>query len=569
PKFPEPVNLVFLLDRHRRGDQADPAQGFIAAKLKGPDPLVMVMTTLDHIARGGIRDHLGGGYHRYSTDRAWVVPHFEKMLYDNAQLAAVFVLAFEATGDPRWRREAEETFAFVERTMTSPEGAFYSALDAETNGDEGAYYVWTRDEVKRVLGDGADYSLFAKVYGLEHDPNFENDRYVLLMPRPLPDVATALDTTPEALEGRLTPLRAKLLAAREKRTRPRLDDKVLTSWNGLMIAAYAEGYRVLKDERYRRAAERAADLLLAKLRTPEGRLLRTYRAGQAKLAAYLEDYAFLAFGLLRLHTATSDPKRLDQARALADRLITEFGDAKAGGFFYTAEGHEGLLARPKDPYDQALPSGNSVAIRLLVALGAATKEARYLDAAGQALETFSSVMSQVPASVPLMLIGLDEYLDARPEAARSPLGAEINPKATGSDREPIVMAEASLAPAAMVAPGRTCEATLTIRIKEGWHLYAHEAEAGVPTTVTLAEGGPAALAGVDYPQGELRALAGAERVAVYEDRVSLPLRLRIAEDARAGPAELTLRVRYQACNDRSCLAPASLSVPLRLTIGRK
>ncbi|MEJ7639185.1 MAG: thioredoxin domain-containing protein, partial [Singulisphaera sp.] len=398
PKFPEPVNLVFLLDQHRR-DASKAGAGGKKGDEARPGPLAMVLTTMDHMARGGIRDQLAGGYHRYSTGRSWVVPHFEKMLYDNAQLASAHLLAFEATGDPRWRAEAEATFAFVERSMTSPEGGFFSALDAETEGEEGAYYVWSREQVQQALGKGEASEAFAQVYGMKRDPNFEKDRYVLLEPRSRADQAQTLKTTPEALEASLAPLRAKLLAVRDARPSPVRDDKVLTSWNGLMIAAYADGFRLLKDAAHRQAAETAADFLLTELRTPDGRLLRTYRGGTAKLPAYLEDYAFLAHGLLRLHAATGDPKRLAQARELTDRMIADFTDTEQGGFFYTADDHESLLARPKDPYDNALPSGNSVAIRNLVALADATGEPSYLDHAGKALDAFSSAMAQNPAAL--------------------------------------------------------------------------------------------------------------------------------------------------------------------------
>ena len=269
------MNLVFLLDQHRRDakkdrpDQREPGGAELAGQAGQPaDPLAMVLFTLDRMARGGIRDQLGGGYHRYATSRYWIVPHFEKMLYDNAQLASVHLMAFEITGDARWRDEAEATFAFVARTMTSPEGGFYSALDAETAGGEGAYYVWSRDEVKAVLGEGPDQEVFSQVYGLKREPNFEGDRYVLLEPRPRSEQAEKLKITPEELEERLGPLRQKLLAAREKRPAPLRDDKVLTAWNGLMIAAYADGYRVLKNEAYRQAAEKAADFLLTSCATP-------------------------------------------------------------------------------------------------------------------------------------------------------------------------------------------------------------------------------------------------------------------------------------------------------------
>ena len=560
PKFPEPVNLVFLLDQHRRakarGEQPAPPLGPVAGP---PDPLAMVVKTLDQMARGGIRDQLAGGYHRYATNRYWIVPHFEKMLYDNAQLASAHLLAFEATGDARWRREAEDTFAFIARTMTAPEGGFFSALDAETDGEEGQYYVWARAEVKRVLGDGADDDAFARVYGMMREPNFEKDRYVLLEPRTRAEQAETLKTTPDALEARLVPLRAKLLAVRDRRPAPLKDDKVLTSWNGLMIAAYADGFRVLKQPRYRQAAEKAADFLLAKLRTPEGRLLRTYRAGKAKLPAYLEDYAFLAHGLLRLHAATGDPERLSQARALTDRMIADFADPKDGGFFYTAGDHESLLARPKDPGDNALPSGNSVAIRNLVALAALTRDASYLDVAGKALNAFSQTMAQTPSSAPLMLVALEEYLDARPRAEAAP--AEDRP--VGKE---VVTATATTAPDAKITAGHEFDLTLTLTIKQGWHIYANPAgsETAIPTTVGLGPDQTATLVKVEYPKGEVKTFAGDEKVAVYEGKVALTVRVRPDKSADL----VTLRVRYQACDDRSCLAPAFLTVPVALPPNR-
>ena len=389
PKFPEPPNLVLLLDDARRNGAGD--------------GLAQVLKTLDHMARGGIRDHLVGGYHRYSTKRDWSVPHFEKMLYDNAQLASVHLQAFEQTRDVRWKTEAKATFAFVARSFTSPEGGFYSALDAESNAEEGQYYVWSRDEVAKLLGP-TDAPFFRMVYGLDREPNFEKNRFVLLEPRTRKEMATELRITPDELEARLVPLRKTLLAARDKRQAPLRDDKILTSWNGLMIAAYADGYRVLKTDEYRRAAELAADFLLKSLRSSDGRLLRTYRGGQAKLAGYLEDYAFLAHGLLRLHAATGDSKRLDQAREIADRMIADFGDPKHGGFFYTAGDHESLIARSKDPYDNAIPGANSVAIRVLVALGAATKDAKYTELAGKALEAFSGSLNRAPSALSLIHI---------------------------------------------------------------------------------------------------------------------------------------------------------------------
>ncbi len=549
PKFPEPVNLVYLLDQDRRikGDRG-----------KGPDPLAMVSKTLDHMARGGIRDHLAGGYHRYSTARDWSVPHFEKMLYDNAQLAEAHVLAFERAGDPRWKAEAEATFAFVARTLTAPDGLFYSALDAESEGEEGKSYVWTRAEVEQAVGP-ADFAAFAPAYGLDARPNFEGGRHVLLEPKAIAD---------PALEARLAPIRAKLLAVRDRRPAPPLDDKALTSWNALMIAAYAEGYRVLKDDRYKLAAARAADALLATMRGPDGRLLRTARGGKAKLPAYLEDYAFLAHALLRLHAATGDPARLAQARALADRMIADFADAKDGGFFYTAGDHEALLARPKDPFDNAVPGGNGVAIRALVALGVATGEGRYLDEAGRALGAFSGSLSTRPAGSPLMLLALEEYLDARPPADRP--DPSTGPAAPLPGAPGVVTAEARPAGAGPLPPGAGFEVAVTLTIKDGYHLYANPAGTVevIPTVLALAPGSDVALVEVRYPPGEPKVLAanGPGKVAVYERKATLTARLRLPDDARPGPIDVVLRLKTQACDARACLAPATLDLKARVVV---
>jgi uncharacterized protein YyaL (SSP411 family) len=427
PKFPEPVNLVFLLDQaardRKRPARNDPPGAGPAAS--ATDPLAMVCFTLDRIARGGIRDQLAGGYHRYSTDRYWSVPHFEKMLYDNAQLASVFVMAYELTGEARWRAEAEATFAFVARTMTAPDGGFYSALDAETKSGEGAFYVWTLAQVKEALSGQPDVGLFLRIYGLDSPPNFEADRHVLLQPRPLAEEAWSLKISPDAVEERIRPLRERLLAVRDQRPSPLRDDKILTAWNGLMIAAYADAFRVFKNDRYRQAASGAAKFVLGRLREPNGRLLRTYCAGQAKLPAYLEDYAFLIHGLLRLHAATAEPIWLDQARAMADRMLADFADAKDGGFFFTASDHESLLARPKDPFDGALPGGNSTAVLDLLALHRATRLGHYLAAAKKALESFSAVLDENPSAMPVMLLGLQEYLDIAPAGMSPAVDQEI------------------------------------------------------------------------------------------------------------------------------------------------
>jgi uncharacterized protein YyaL (SSP411 family) len=563
PKFPQAVDLMFLLEEHRRG----------ARSSEGAGPLDMVLLSLDRIARGGIRDQLGGGYHRYSTDRYWLVPHFEKMLYDNAQLATLHLAVYEITKDSRWRDEAEATFAFVEGKMTAPEGGFYSALDAETKGEEGAYYVWSRDELNAILGSGSAADVFAQVYGLEGEPQVEAGKFVLHEPRTRAEQAAALKTTADDLEKRLRPLRARLLASREKRPAPLLDDKVITAWNGLMIAAYADGYRLLKVEKYRQAAEKAARFLLEKLHSPDGRLLRTFRKGKAKAPAYLEDYAFLVHGLLRLHQATRDKRWLTDAATLAGRMLADFEDREEGGFFFTANDHESLLARAKDPFDNALPSGNSMAILDLLELHRATGNAAYLDHAGRALDAFSASISELPVALPLVLVALEQYLDTKPGLTAS------NPQPA----VPSVRAEVGLVAATArlagetktaVTPGSEFEAVIKLTIEPSWHINANPTGVAElkPTTLDLdAESGKVAtLLKVLYPAGEAKVLRslGMERVSLYERDVQIRARLRIAEEAKPGSAVLKFALTYQPCNDRLCQRPARLEIPLNISVER-
>jgi uncharacterized protein YyaL (SSP411 family) len=578
PKFPQVVDLAFPLDQHQRRQAAtrarNPAEPSLPAAPDSPEPLAMVLLTLDRMARGGIRDHLGGGYHRYATDRYWIVPHFEKMLYDNAQLASLHLLAYELTGDARWRAEAEATFAFIEHKMTSADGAFYSAYDAETKGEEGAYYVWDRAEVQAALGTGREWDVFGEVYGLKGSPNFENGRYVLYEPSTRAEAADALKTTPQELDAQVAPLRARLLAARERRAAPLCDDKVLTGWNGLMIAAYADGFRVLKVPKYREAAETAAGFILSTLRAPDGRLLRTYRERNAKLPAYLEDYAFLTHGLLRLHAATGDPRWLREARALCDRMLADFEDKEEGGFFFTSEGHESLLARAKDPFDNAIPSGNSMAILDLLALHRATGEPAYRDHAGKALAAFSPVLAESPAAMPLGVVALEQYQGAQTDPNRIAPAS----RAAGSQEEetPVVSTSVRLVDEAepTVVPGQELAASLTVAIKEGWHIYANPAGLAEmnPSTLELepAEGQKVTLVKVAYPAGKAQVgnEPGAQPVLIYEGKVELGIRLRVAPDAKAGTLSVPLVLRYQACNDRLCMAPAKLKINWAIAVKR-
>ncbi len=406
PKFPSPPSLALLQHVSQRTASKDPAR-----ELDG-----MVALTLDRMARGGIYDQLGGGFHRYSTERTWKVPHFEKMLYDNAQLCEVYAGAYRTTKKQEYKRVLEQTLAFIDREMTAPEGGFYSALDADSQGEEGRFYVWTTEEIDEVLADKAQAELFKKVYGADGPAHFEKRYHILTLPKPLADRAKDLQLTEDQLEGQLAPLREKLFQVRAKRPRPFLDTKILTAWNGQAIAGLAAAGQALGDKKPIERAARAADFVLKTLRTKNGRLLRSYGAapgqkGEARLNGYLDDYAFLVHGLLGLHDATGDKRWLDEAKALTDLMIEFHGDKEQGGFFYTSNDHEKLFARSKDQYDGAQPAGNSVAARNLVRLGTKTGDERYTREAERIFKALAGSLKANPGSLPALADALAMYLD--------------------------------------------------------------------------------------------------------------------------------------------------------------
>ena len=356
PKFPHPMDLRVLIRQYARtGDD----RALHAVKL-----------TLDKMARGGIYDHLGGGFARYSTDDRWLVPHFEKMLYDNALLSSVYVEAFQLTGEARYGQVASETLDYVLTRMTAEEGGFYSTEDADSEGEEGKYYVWSPAEINEVLGVQRGKT-FCYVYDVTDAGNWES-RNILNLPRPIDQAARLMSRNEAELAAELAESRSLLLAVRDRRVPPGKDTKILVSWNGLLIAALAVAGRALKAPRYLEAAARSAGFILDRMLVEDGRLLHTYKDGRAKLNAYLDDYANLIDGLTRLFEATGDPRWIQGALDLARVMIDEFADAEQGGFFYTGKSHETLIARTKDLFDNATPSGNAMAATALVRLGALT-----------------------------------------------------------------------------------------------------------------------------------------------------------------------------------------------------
>ena len=384
PKFPQSPLLAFLFADYER--------------TKKNETLAMLTTTLDHMAMGGIYDHLGGGFHRYTVEREWKIPHFEKMLYDNAQLLSVYSAAYRLTQKPMYRRVIEETVEFLKRDMSSSAG-FYCALDADSEEEEGKYYVWTAQEIDTLL-PREEAGLFKSVYGVDKGPNFENKLSILLLPQSYAAAAAARKLTEEQLLERLQPARRKLLEVRSKRTPPLLDTKVLTGWNGLVIAGLADAGKALNRNDYTARAAQTATFLLSNFRDRDGRLYRTRAVtgggvGDAKLYGYLEDYAFFVHGLLNLHDATRKKEWLDAALALTNVMIENFADEKNGGFYFTGKDQEQLFVRTKDQYDGATPSGNSVAAMNLVRLAKKTGDARF---AKQAESTFQAFGRQLQAS---------------------------------------------------------------------------------------------------------------------------------------------------------------------------
>jgi hypothetical protein len=395
PKFPHPMDLRLLLRAWRR--------------FGNEDALGMVRLTLDSMARGGIYDQLGGGFHRYSTDERWLVPHFEKMLYDNALLAVTYLEAFQATADPLYRQVAEETLHYVLREMTSPEGPFYSTQDADSEGEEGKFFVWSAREVEEVL-DKELAETFSYVYDVSADGNWEGKN---ILHRAKTDVQDAklLHLDNEELQRRLANAKRKLFDLRRRRVWPGRDEKILTAWNGLMIDAMAQAAQVLDQPKYAEAAAKAADFLLHKMRTKDGRLLRTAGAGgQAKLNGYLEDYSFLVNALVSLYEATFAPHWIEAALDLTQVMIEQFWDTADGGFFYTGRDHERLIARGKDPQDNAIPSGNAMAVTAMLRLAKLTGRVDLMEKAEATLNLFRGLMATHPMAAGQMFSALDFFL---------------------------------------------------------------------------------------------------------------------------------------------------------------
>ncbi|MFT4558070.1 MAG: hypothetical protein ACI92S_003444 [Planctomycetaceae bacterium] len=599
PKFPVPTKLALLQHEVAHNDNA-------AAER-------VLYHTLDAMAAGGIRDHLAGGFHRYSTDRQWLVPHFEKMLYDNAQLANVYIDAARATKKVEYRQVAEEILSFILSDMTDPTGAFHSAIDAETDGIEGKYYVWSREEVLQTLGEQTNF--FAKTYGLNLETPFEHG-YVLHLPRAIEEVAIDENLSPRVLRMKLEESRERLLKIRDLRESPIKDDKILTSWNGLMIKAFINAGATFSQQKYLTAADRALMFILTNMRNEEGQLLRTWRGGTAKLQAYLDDYAFLVEAMLEMHSVTRDKKWLTAARRLTDDQIRMFHDEAAGGFFFTAHDHEKLLSRTKNAWDSVLPSGNSVSVRNLIRLASLTQEPAYRDHAAKTLDLFAPQIKRNPRGTSNLALALNEFLENKdyrslsdrvresqtavqtppPENTPSnpgatptgpapgelpaipvkpntnatpPIASGDNGKAADPKKTPDRVTATAFLSTSRLPAGDRCRIAVVLDVDPGWHINTNPAYPDflIPTTVSIRSDQGTTLESLKFPKGkELKIEGLPEAYKVYDGKVTIFGELVVPKSAAGKQEAFELHIRYQSCDDEHCERPRTLkfagSVPV-------
>jgi uncharacterized protein YyaL (SSP411 family) len=401
PKFPGSMSLSLLLRHYRKSGNAE--------------ALNMVELSLKKMANGGMYDQLGGGFHRYSVDERWLVPHFEKMLYDNALLTWTYVEAYQVTGDDYYRRIVQETLDYVRREMTQPQGGFYAAQDADSEGEEGKFFAWVPGEIEAVL-DKEEARLFARYYDVTPDGNFEHGTSILHVDTELPALARFLKADEETFRQAIEKGRRRLFEVRQQRVAPGRDEKILVSWNGLMISAMARAHQVLGVDAYLQAGQDAASFILGHM-VEDGKLLHTYKDGHARLAAYQDDYACFINGLLDLYEASLDMRWLRAARELNQVMIDRFWDREKGGFFFTEEGAEDLIVRTKNPFDNATPSGNSIAALVLLRLAALSGDAGLREKAEQTFRLFSDLMTRAPSGCAQMICALDFYRESPYEIA--------------------------------------------------------------------------------------------------------------------------------------------------------
>ncbi len=534
PKFPNEPYYLFLLDQALRSDDDDIRK--------------LIRFDLHAMARGGIYDQIGGGFHRYSTDAAWLVPHFEKMLYNQAQLSRVYAQAWRLTGDVSLARVARQTLDYVLRDMTSPDGAFYSATDADSAGGEGLFFIWTVQQLRAALSR-ADAKLAVDLYGVTERGNFEGAN-ILNLPLPLAEFAAQQHMDVSVLLGRVTDIRAVLYSSRSRRVHPDRDEKIITAWNGMMIVALAEVAEILQEPRYQLAALKAADFLWKNGRRETDKLWRIRMDGRSSVPAVQEDYAWLADGFIHLYDLTGDPRWLERAKLLAATMNRLFWDNKAGGYFMNTD-TEGIatMARPKDAIDSAVPSGNAVALHVLAKLAQRIGEEADRRTANALLATFADSINQSPTAYSYLL-----------------RGAQLLANGAAGPQQ-------YAARGAVKVSARVQANTLVVdlAIRPGWHIQAHKPlqKELIPTVLGLEKTAVAWRPGaVSYPTPVLKTLEfQKEKLALYEGKVRITMDLQQTDPAAAGPL-IPVALRLQACDDSLCLPPERHVLQVPATVPR-
>ncbi|MCS7300379.1 MAG: DUF255 domain-containing protein [Fimbriimonadales bacterium] len=544
PKFPPSTALPVLLHLGAEWDDESCAS--------------MALITLFHMAQGGMFDHIGGGFHRYSTDERWFLPHFEKMLYDNAQLGWAYTHAYALTDEPFYADIATRTFDWMLREMRTAEGAFASALDADSPEGEGYYYTWTEQELYALLPrDEAD--LFCKVYEIQPEGNYHDEatrrptgRNIPHLAQSLEEHAETLNLDPDELRERLADIRARLLIARQTRHAPRRDDKVLTDWNGLAIWALSYAADVLEEqgERYAQAATEAAEFLWQNLRDERGRLLHRYRDGEASIPAYLSDYAFFGMGLMELYSLTLERKWLERAVELADQMIERFHDAEYGGFYTTDSAHDWLILPLKSYQDRALPSGNGGAVQFLASLSTALaiddpqRSERYAHLAGETLNSCWALLQRAPAAGDSLLYG---YLLLEGDLMEPPdLEMPDDALALADEQEGPVRVDFLPQPEGLL---------VLFQIEDGWHINAGFEQAGrIPTTI---EASTDLLLRIGKPlwTPPQTIQSGSEPIQVYYGQAAALLPVEAIETTEPADGFVRITVRYQPCTETECGLP--------------
>jgi len=532
PKFPREPWLALLLDQALRGGD--------------PQSLAVAVFTLKAMARGGIQDQVGGGFHRYAIDNAWLVPHFEKMLYNQAQLARLYAAAARLAADTELARTARRTLDAVLRDLTSPEGVFYSATDADSEGEEGRFFLWTPAEVQAALSP-EDADLAIRFYGVSESGNFEG-RNILHVPQDPETFARAEGLATQQMWARIDAIAAALNAAREARPHPHRDEKILAGWNGMMITALAEAGEALDEPGYRQAAVRAADTLWARLRRAPGELRRIYLDGRASIPGLQEDYAFLGEAMLALYDVTGEPTWLARAQELADALWRRFADPDGGGLFMAeADNDTPHMARPRDLSDGAMPSGTSASLSLLAGLARRTDQAVYGERAQAILASASAQVRSTPNAFPSLLVTLSRLRSG-----------ETGPRQYAARGAVRVAAKVA------AADSGTRMLAVDLTLSPSWHINASEPlqDYLIPTRLSL--GGNSRgwrLAAPNYPASQVLKLGfQPEPLAVYQGRVRITATIEDQPEGNTATAWLSAELRLQACSVSECLPPETLSL---------